>query len=475
MGSVPQRRGSRGAAGAARRLTAVNTPVRPSPTLPLARLLNHAADAVQAVRAGTSLNDALAACAPAARPGTQALAFTVLRRLGTAQAVRARLAPKAPPPAVDALLLSALALALPADEAPYPDHTLVDQAVQAMRRRAPQSAAFANAVLRRFLRERAALVEAARADPVARDNHPVWWLERLRADWGDTAAAIIEADNLRPPMTLRVNARRGDAAGYVERLRTHGIAAEAIGGQAVRLERPCNVGDLPGFADGDVSVQDHAAQLAAPLLSAGLAAGAHILDACAAPGGKTAHLLELGDFDVLALDRDAERLRRVDQTLGRLRLSARTLAADAAEPTRWWDGGPFDAILLDAPCSASGIVRRHPDIRWLRRAGDIDALARTQARLLDALWPLLVPGGRLLYCTCSVFKAEGADQIDAFLQRQPAATLAASPPSPGHLLPLADNSAKAPAPGFSTAADGFFLGLIEKASSPHLHAFPGTG
>ena len=357
----------------------------------------------------------------------------------------------------------------------YPDHTLVDQAVAAMRRRAPQSAAFVNAVLRRFLRERAALVEAVQADPVARHNHPAWWLERLSTDWGDLAESIVEADNLRPPMTLRVNARRSDAAGYVERLRAHHIAAEAIGGQAVRVERPCNVGDLPGFADGEVSVQDQAAQLAAPLLTAGLAPGARILDACAAPGGKTAHLLELGDFDVLALDRDAGRLRRVDETLGRLGLRAQTRAADAAETANWWDGRPFDAILLDAPCSASGIVRRHPDIRWLRRASDIDALAGTQARLLDALWPLLAPGGRLLYCTCSVFNAEGSAQIDAFLQRQPAATLAASPPSPGHLLPLADNSSKAPAPGFSTAADGFFLGLIEKASTPHLHALPGTG
>ncbi len=450
-------------------------PVRPHPTLPLARLLNHAADAVQAVRAGASLNTALAACPTPARPGTQALAFAVLRRLGTAQAIRVRLAPKAPPPAVDALLLCALALLLPVDEAPYTDHTLVDQAVQAMRRRAPQSAAFANAVLRRFLRERAALLQAVEADLVARHNHPAWWIDRLRADWSELGAAILEADNLRAPMTLRVNARRVDAGGYVERLCEQGMAAEAIGGSAVRLERPCGVGELPGFADGDVSVQDYAAQLAAPLLTANLPPSARILDACAAPGGKTAHLLELGDFDVLALDRDADRLRRVDETLARLRLQAQTVAADATDPARWWDGRPFDAILLDAPCSASGIVRRHPDIRWLRRAADIDALAQTQARLLDALWPLLAPGGRLLYATCSVFKAEGIAQIDAFLQRQPAATLAASPPSPGHLLPLADNPMKAPAPGFSTAADGFYLGLIEKASSPHLHALPGTG
>ncbi len=433
-----------------------------SPALPLSRQLEHTADAVQAVLAAASLTDALARCPAAARPGTQALAFQVLRLLGSAQAVRARLAPKAPPPAVDALLLSALALLWPAAEAPYAAHTLVDQAVAAMRVRAPQSAAFANAVLRRFLRERDAIVVAALADPVARYNHALWWIERLRRDWPDDWQAILEADDLRPPMTLRVNARRMSAAAYVERLNQHGLAAQALEGQAVRLNRPCPVGQLPGFAEGDASVQDAAAQVAAPLLAAALRPGARILDACAAPGGKTAHLLELGDFDVFALDRDAARLARVDETLTRLGLKATTLAADAVEPARWWDGRPFDAILLDAPCSASGIVRRHPDVRWLRRSTDIEALAGTQARLLDALWPLLVPGGRLLYCTCSVFKAEGRAQIDAFLQRETRATLAASPPSPGHLLPLTDNREMASAPGFSTAPDGFFYALIEK-------------
>jgi 16S rRNA (cytosine967-C5)-methyltransferase len=187
-----------------------------------------------------------------------------------------------------------------------------------------------------------------------------------------------------------------------------------------------------------------------------------VLDACAAPGGKTAHLLELADLDVLALDSDPARLTRVHETLARVGLQARTVAADAGATVTWWDGQAFDAILLDAPCSAAGIVRRHPDVRWLRRATDIAVLAATQARLLDALWPLLKPGGRLLYCTCSVFKAEGQDQIDAFLQRQPEARVAASPASPGHLLPLPDNDMERPAHEFSAAADGFFYALIEK-------------
>ncbi len=407
----------------------MNAPA-PHTSLPLAQLLNHTADAVQAVRAGASLNAALAATPGAARPGTQALSFHALRWLGAAQALRAQLAPKTPPPKVDALLLTALALLWPAADAPYAEHTLVDQAVDAARQRAQPSASFVNAVLRRFLRERDALVAAALRDPLARYNHPRWWIDRLKADWPQQWQAILDADNQRPPMTLRVNARHGSVHDYVARLAAQGLDAEMLGGQAVRLARPCAVTLLPGFAQGDVSVQDAAAQRAAPLLiGPGLPAGA-----------------------------------RVHETLARLNLSAQTVAADAAAPATWWDGRPFDAILLDAPCSAAGIVRRHPDVRWLRRSTDIPALAALQARLLDALWPLLAPGGRLLYCTCSVFKAEGQAQIDAFLQRQPGAALAADPASPGHLLPLPDNRAERPMHDISAAADGFFYALIEKST-----------
>lgn len=440
------------------------------PSLALARLLGHAADALQAVRAGRSLDVALSGCPVDARPGTQALAFHVLRWLGSAQAVRKRLAPKTPPLAIDALLTCALALLWPPGAPPYADHTLVDQAVRAARARGTQGrdgGAFVNAVLRRFVRERDALVAeltAPGADPVARFNHPAWWVTRLRADWPAQWQRVLEADNQHPPMTLRVNARRGDAASAVVRLATEGIGARAIGSHALNLDKPLPVLRIPGFAEGALSVQDAAAQRAAPLLiGAGLAPGARVLDACAAPGGKTAHLLELADLDVLALDRDALRLARVGETLARLGLQARLLAADAGDPTAWWDGVAFDAILLDAPCSGSGIVRRHPDARWLRRASDIDALARTQARLLDALWPLLKPGGRLLYCTCSVFKAEGEASIDAFLQRQGKAGDARRLPAPGHLLPLADNGDAGAASCAWAASDGFFYALIEKA------------
>lgn len=435
-------------------------------SLPLSQLISHTADAVQAVRAGRSLNDALARCPQEARPGVQALSFEVLRRLGAAQAIRARLAPKTPSPPVDALLLTALALLWPdaQDGARYEAHTVVDQAVDAAKRRSQSSAPFINAVLRRFLRERDTLVAAAEADPVAHHNHPRWWIDRLRADWPAQWQAVLEANNRHPPMALRVNARRGSVEAYRERLRQAGIDAQPAGAHGLVLAAPVPVQQLPGFADGDVSVQDTAAQLAAPLLiGEGLPPGARVLDACAAPGGKTAHLLELADLDVLALDADPARLERVHDTLRRLGLAARSVAADARRPADWWDGQAFDAILLDAPCSASGIVRRHPDVRWLRRDSDIPALARTQGELLDALWPLLKPGGRLLYCTCSVFKAEGQRVIDAFLQRLGPAEATLLPTAPGHLLPLPDNPDNGAAPASGASPDGFFYALLAKA------------
>jgi 16S rRNA (cytosine967-C5)-methyltransferase len=436
----------------------------------LSRQLEQAADAVRAVRGGRSLTDALAECPAPLRPGVQALAFQVMRKLGGAQLVRERLAPRTPPPAVESLLLVALALLWPDAAPPYPDHTLVDQAVTAARRRAPASASFLNAVLRRFVRERAALVAAAAARPEGEWNHPAWWVERLQADWPAHWREILAAAQDRPPMALRVNRRQSDGAAYLARLSEAGLSGRLVGRQAIVLGAPVPVDRLPGFADGAVSVQDLAAQRAAPLLvDAGLPAGARVLDACAAPGGKTAHLLELADLDVVALDADPARLARVSDTLARLRLAADTKAGDGRRPADWWDGRPFDAILLDAPCSASGVVRRHPDIRWLRRPEDIAALARVQAELLDALWPLLKPGGVLLYATCSVFKDEGERQIDAFLQRHGGPETHLDARSPGHLLPLPDNGpsgADVPGSGSEASprivADGFFYALLRK-------------
>ena len=444
---------------------------------PLHRLLSQTADAVAAVRQGRSMTDVLAQVPTLLRPGTQALSFQVLRGLGAAEAALALMAPKAPAPPVRSLLVTALALLWPGDAAPpYAEHTLVDQAVTAAQARTPAAAKFVNAVLRRFLRERDSLVAAAQRQPEAAHNHPAWWIEMLRRDWPEHWAALLAAANQRAPMVLRANARQGTAAAYRDRLGQAGLAAAVpdplIGPQALVLAQPAGVLDLPGFADGAVSVQDLSAQRAAPLLLDGggalarLAPGARVLDACAAPGGKTAHLLELADLDLLALDSDARRLARVQDTLTRLHLPAgpsrATLqAADALAVAQWWDGVLFDAILLDAPCTASGIVRRHPDVRWLRRPGDVAALAQVQRELLDALWPLLKPGGRLLYATCSIFKAEGQHQIDAFLQRHAASGARLHPASPGHLLCVPDNPAASSSPGLATG-DGFYLALITK-------------
>ena len=448
-----------------------NTRAAPAGQAPaLSRLLEQTADAVQAVRSGHSLTDVLAACPGPLRPGTQALSFLVLRRLGAAQAVRALVAPRTPPPAVEALLLSAIALLWPDEAPPYADHTLVDQAVTAARKRAPQSASFLNAVLRRFLRERDALVAAALKQPTAQWNHAQWWIDRLKADWPTQWQGILAAAQERPPMCLRVNLRQFSGARYLAHLEAAGLAGRLTDTQTIVLDAPVPVDRLPGFADGAVSVQDAAAQRAGNLLvSAGLASGARVLDACAAPGGKTAHLLELADLDVLALDSDPKRLARVDETLARLHLKARTQAGDARRPADWWNGQPFDAILLDAPCSASGIVRRHPDIRWLRRSEDIAALGKIQSELLDALWPTLKPGGWLLYATCSVFRTEGEHQIDAFLQRRGASAAHLDGRSPGHLLPLPDNgSSGASSPGSGAdmgshgVADGFYYALLRK-------------
>jgi 16S rRNA (cytosine967-C5)-methyltransferase len=380
------------------------------------------------------------------------------------------------------LLLTALALAATGDQAPYTPHTLVSQAVEAAKRRAKSSAGFVNAVLRRFLREREALEALVAGDPAARWNHPRWWIERLQRDWPEHWQALLEAGNARAPMTLRVNTRRGSVTDYLQQLASVGIEARAVALQGaaalqgIELAVPCPVQVLPGFAEGSVSVQDLAAQQAAPLLlgEAGFmrpvtgarATGsrARVLDACAAPGGKTAHLLELADLDLLALDADAARLIKVADTLQRLGLVAELRAADARDPAAWWDGRPFDAILLDAPCTASGIVRRHPDVRWLRRETDIAALAVIQAGLLDALWPLLKPGGRLVYAVCSVFRAEGDAQIDAFLQRTSDAVLR---PSPGHLLPLADNRVTG-ATSDPLVTDGFYYALLERCATAGL-------
>ena len=433
---------------------------------PLWQLLQHTAGAVQAVSQGKSLTAQLAGGPSAFRPGVQALSFQVMRQLGRARSLRALLAKRKPPPAVDALLCCALALAWDDAQAPYPAHTLVSQGVEAARRQRQTQAqvGFVNACLRRFLREREDLVAQTESDPQAHWNHPQWWIERLQRDHPQEWQHLLARTQHPAPMTLRVNLQRGSVANYQQRLLSAGLdAGLAVGPCGVQLAQAVPVQQLPGFDVGDVSVQDAAAQVAAPLLLQGLTQpGLRVLDACAAPGGKTGHLLEMRpDAQVLALEIDADRCERIHQNLQRLSVQAQVLRADAAEPQQWWDGRPFDAILLDAPCTASGIVRRHPDVRWLRRPEDSQQLAQTQQTLLERLWPLLAPGGRLLYCTCSVFRAEGDEVLAAFLRRNTQARLL---PSPGHLTPATTLAGLSLGDNPLGEHDSFYYALLEKAA-----------
>lgn len=443
------------------------TPLTATTAPPLWRLLQHSARVVQATVAGQSMTAQLEAVPGPLRPGVQALSFQAMRQLGRARALRTVLAPRRPPPAADALLCTALALCADAAHAPYPSHTLVSQAVEAARqqRSTQGQAAFINACLRRFVRERDDLLSQVASDVEARWNHPLWWVQRVQADYPEHWQSLLAHAQVPAPMTLRVNRLRTSVPAYQQRLQTAGLPpGRAVGAQGIELAQPVPVQRLPGFAEGDASVQDAAAQLAAPLLLQGLSAQRplRVLDACAAPGGKTGHLLELRpDAQVLALEIDPARTERIHQNLQRLGLHAQVLAADAGRVQDWWDGQAFDAILLDAPCTASGIVRRHPDVRWLRRPEDSAQLARTQLALLDALWPLLVPGGRLLYCTCSLFHTEGQAVVQAFLARNTEASLQ---PSPGHLIPCATPLGLSVEDNPLGEHDAFYYALLEKAA-----------
>jgi 16S rRNA (cytosine967-C5)-methyltransferase len=336
--------------------------------------------------------------------------------------------------------------------APY---AVVDHAVRcAAALGKPQAAGLINAVLRNFLRKRESLLAKTAQNDSGRYAYPRWWIDKLRQQYPRQFADILVAGNLHPPLTLRVNRRRTSRTDYLAQLAQDEIAAITVGADGVTLARAVTVERIPGFAGGLVSVQDAAAQQAAPLLDA--QAGMRVLDACAAPGGKTTHLLEIADVELTALDRDPARLERVRQNLQRLGFNARLVAADANDIAAWWDGRPFERILADVPCSASGVVRRHPDIKWLRRASDIPQFVSQQKLLLDSLWRLLASGGKLLYTTCSIFQEENSLQVADFLTRHVDAkllplcgvnTLDGTPD--GQLLP--DNE-----------HDGFFYALLQK-------------
>ncbi|MCX7627133.1 MAG: 16S rRNA (cytosine(967)-C(5))-methyltransferase RsmB [Methylophilaceae bacterium] len=377
----------------------------------------------------------------------QDLSYTALRWLGRLQAILDLLLER---PLDDGRVRCLLLVALGQLEyGKAPPYAVVDHAVRAATGFGlPWAKGLVNAVLRNFLRRRHTLLSRLDADLTSRFAYPNWWIAKLQAQYPEQWASILAAGNGHPPMTLRVNGRKTTRQAYLARLGENGLDAQPLGESGIMLARPLPVDRLPGFSDGLVSVQDLGAQYAAPLLD--VQDGMRVLDACSAPGGKTTHLLELADMDLLALDSDPVRLGRVSDNLRRLGLSATLRQGNAARPEEWWDGRPFDRILADVPCSASGIVRRHPDIKWLRRETDIAGFTLQQAKILHALWSTLAKGGKLLYVTCSVFQEENRRQIEAFLTATPdARCLPLAGLKEGQLLPC-------------DVHDGFYYALMQK-------------
>ena len=420
----------------------------------------HAATMVGHVLAGRSLDTELravaaraTALAPTERAALQDIAYGTLRFLGAIDAMLDALLER---PLRDERLRNLLRVALyqlaHTRAAPY---AIVDHAVRAcVVLKQPAAKGLVNAVLRNFLRNRSDMLDAAQRTDVGRWSHPQWWVDKLRSQYPQHYTAMLEQANRHPPLTVRVNTRRSSVQDYLARLDQSGIAAHALGGPAVMLEKPMPVERIPGFDAGEVSVQDAAAQYAAILLDP--QPNERVLDACAAPGGKTAHLLERADLDLTALDNDAARLTRIESNLARLHLAAHLVNGDAAHPEAWWDGKPYVRILADVPCSASGVVRRHPDIKWLRRADDIARFASRQRDILDALWQTLASDGKLLYATCSIFHEENEEQIDSFLRRHPDARRLTLPAPHTNAQQLAGQILP------DEQHDGFFYALLQK-------------
>lgn len=343
-----------------------------------------------------------------------------------------------------------------------PDYAAVGASAEAARElEKPWAVGLVNGVLRKLQRESAALQAAVDKDPAVALAHPAWLLDKLREAYPDDWRRIAEANNERAPMTLRVNARRAARDDYLARLAAAGLVAHpaAHASYGIVLEEPKDVMQLPGFAQGDVSVQDAAAQLAAPLLD--LAPGQRLLDLCCAPGGKLAHACEAQPQlrDVIGVDVEPARLARTRDALARLDLSARLIEGDAANPQAWWDGQAFDRILVDAPCSATGVIRRHPDIKLLRRPSDVAALAALQASILEAAWRMLAPGGRLLYVTCSVLPDENESVVAAFAAGHENARAVTLPSEWGRSTGMGRQIL----PG-EDGMDGFYYACLEKAA-----------
>ena len=414
---------------------------------PLAPALAEAARATARVAAGRSLDEPTEQ--GEARSAVLDLCYGTLRRYGRVHAlVRALSRRGDAAPQVQALLWCAL-YAL--ESGRYAEYTVVDQAVRAcaLLKHWP-ARGYVNGVLRSYLRDRDALQRRVLADDEARYQHPRWWIELLRRELPQHWQPVLEAGNAHPSMCLRVNRRRAEPDAYLAQLAAAGLPARSVGAYALLLDKPVPVARLPGFAEGQVSVQDAGAQRCASLLD--LAPGQRVLDACAAPGGKCAQMLEAAEVEMTALDADPARAARIAPGLARLGLSAKVIAADCTALDSWWDGRVFDRVLADVPCTGSGVARRHPDIKWLRRAADVRGFAQRQAAVLDALWRVVAPGGKLLYVTCSVFRDENDAVLQAFGARTPRARRSRLPSGAAEqLLPCMEH-------------DGFFYGLLEKAA-----------
>lgn len=417
---------------------------------------------------GESLQTALPAAVSAGRdlPQVQAICFGALRGFVRLDALLALLLDR-PLKAKDRMLRGLLLAGLfELGDGKTPDHAVVAETVNACAKlNLGYARGLVNAVLRRYLRERASLEASVDEQEHVRLGQPLWLHKALVQDWPHHWHSIATASNAHPPMWLRVNRRAGTVDDYREALARagfDGVERHSFAVDALRLREPVPVSELPGFTEGKVSVQDAGAQIAAQLLSA--AVGARVLDACAAPGGKTAHIAERCDdqCDLLAVDISEARLVRVEETTERLRLTnVEICKGDASKPQDWWDGKQFDRILLDVPCSATGVIRRHPDIRLLRRASDIGALAERQQRMLEATWPLLKPGGQLLYCTCSVLRAENEHVVAAFRNNTPGVTPL---PLPGAMPGVKAGAGRQILPG-ETDMDGFYYAYLAKEGS----------
>jgi 16S rRNA (cytosine967-C5)-methyltransferase len=419
----------------------------------------------EGVTLDAALHDALATAPPALAPSVRSLSYGAIRGYYRHEAILGKLLSQ-PVRSLEPLVRALLSVALfEIEDARTPEYAVVDAAVNTAKATdASRASGLVNAVLRRYLRERKTLDPEIARNPATRHASPVWLADRYRADWPVRWTQLLAAGDTQAPMWLRVNSRCGTTEEYMERLGAAGIAARAEPRVpfAIALETPCDVHELPGFADGLVSVQDLAAQCVAFPLE--LSAGLRVLDACAAPGGKTALIAEREPnlASLVAVDIDPQRLTRLQENLARGNLFAEVVVNDASAPEAWWNGVPFDRILLDAPCSALGIIRRHPDIRIRKSPAEIDKLPLLQARLLTAAWRMLATGGRLVYATCTVTRSENRDVVTAFLEGTPDANIVPAENWPGWPgFGEADGCGRQILPG-EAGADGFYYAALIK-------------